>query len=421
MTEEQIDQTTEETQAPVDAQIDSLDTERTGRRMSVRESLQKSFKDAHQAEEKAERARDKESGQFTKEKKAKEAQPVEEAKRPVDQVREAASGGDGGAEPAAEPAVAAEEAPAEEAPAKPEAPAPAAWAKDAKAKWADLPPEVQAAVAKREQDVQKGVDSLKAQYADLDAAIAPHAEVIKKFGHNPSTAVRQMFAWFQALDQHPAQAFPQLLQQFNQKPEDLFPALRAQTPPADPAAPAGAPDAAGNPDWAAYEKQNNERWNAYREALNRHVAQMIQQNLKPLQDSLQERQQADANVALGAWAKDKPYFEDVRQQMSQLVGTGIVPLKDGQVDLDGAYNAAIRMNPDVWEKIQGEENAKRVAAAKAAEAAKVKAAADAVAKAKAASSSLAPTSPTTANLQAKPKKGKSVRESLLDSIAEHRS
>ena len=119
------------------------------------------------------------------------------------------------------------------------------------------------------------------------------------------------------------------------------------------------------------------------------------------------------------WAKDKPHFEKVRVLMSQLIASGAVPLKEGRVDLDGAYDAAIYANPEVRGTVQAEQ-AKAAAAATAAAAAKEKAAQQAAAdKARKTSVSLSPSAPGQPVVGKNKKSGKSVRESLMQAIEEH--
>ena len=92
--------------------------------------------------------------------------------------------------------------------------APEGWSAEAKATWAELPPEVQAAVAKREVDTAKGVEALKAKYGELDQVLQPRMDVIRRHGHTPAQAVNQLFAWFEALSGNPLVAFPALANSF---------------------------------------------------------------------------------------------------------------------------------------------------------------------------------------------------------------
>lgn len=376
-----------------------------GEKLTIRESLERGFEDARKAGGARERAED---GKF----KGKGAKP----QRAAEEMRAAAAPAEGEAPAAGEAAAPAE---GEAAPAEGAAPvteAPTAWTKEAKAAWAELPPAVQAAVTKREADVQKGVDELKAKYSDLDTALAPHLQIIRQHGHTPGQAVQQMFAWFQALNANPKQAFPALLQSFKQKPEDIFGAPAAAAAPAEAAKPAAGeqPAAAVSPEVQAYidgiKKELGE------------LKQTFGQEIGGLRNSVMSQQERDTQNVLSMWSKDKPHFEAVRSEMARLIQSGAVPLKDGKVDLDGAYEKAIRLNDEIWTATQAQkaaaEEAKRVAAGEA----KKKAEAEAAEKAKRAAVSLTPAAPGAPGAAgAKVKKGKSVRESLMEAIDEARA
>ncbi len=148
-----------------------------------------------------------------------------------------------------------------------------------------------------------------------------------------------------------------------------------------------------------------------------------------LQNTFMSQQQQKTQEILANWSRDKPHYEKVRAVMSDLLqpnettGRSVIPLKDGAVDLDSAYLAAVKLVPEVWEAEQASAKAAEEAKVKAAAEAKKKADAEAAEKAKRASASLTPGAPGTGSSAggAKPKKGKSVKESLMDSIEELRA
>ena len=141
------------------------------------------------------------------------------------------------------------------------------------------------------------------------------------------------------------------------------------------------------------------------------------QKIGAVESTFQQQSEAKTQEVLMNWAKDKPHFEKVRVLMSQLIASGAVPLKDGRVDLDGAYDAAIYANPEVRGALQADQ-AKAAQAATVAAAAKEKAAQQAAAdKARKSNVSLAPSAPGQP-VAPKAKKGRSVRESLKDAMEE---
>jgi hypothetical protein len=257
---------------------------------------------------------------------------------------------------AAEGAEAAPEAEAEAAPPQPTVAAPEGFSKEAKAEWAKTPPAVQAAVAKREADMAKGVEELKGKYKDIDTALQPHVEAIRRTGHSPAEAVSQLFAWFQALSGNPVAAFPALAKSFNM---DLGAILQAAQSQQQPQPQQGQQPAGDVP--PAMQKYINDM----QQELGL-LKQQFGQELTGLKSTFQQQSEAKTQEILTNWSKDKPHFEAVRGLMAQFIQSGAVPLKNGQVDLDGAYDMAIYASPDVRTQVltAQQEAAKKAAAAK---------------------------------------------------------
>jgi hypothetical protein len=143
----------------------------------------------------------------------------------------------------------------------------------------------------------------------------------------------------------------------------------------------------------------------------RPLIEYVDQKLGTFQQHVNSQQQQQVNDVLAKWPADKPHYERVRRMMGQLIQTGVVPLKDGSVDLDGAYEVAVRMDPELHNQIISE----RVAGDR-------RALSERAQKAKRAGVSMAPSSPGAgaSAAAAKRPKGRSVRESLYDAIDEHR-
>ena len=291
----------------------------------------------------------------------------------------------------------------------PETTPPEAFSKEAKAEWAKVPPTVQAAILKRETDTTKGVEELKNKYKDIDTALSPHMEAIRKHGHTQGQAISQLFGWFQALAGNPDVAFPALAKSFNYDLAKFAPKPAATPDPAATAAAAGTQPAGT----VSPEVQK------YIDAVKAEVEQLKQafgQELTGLKGTFQQQNEAKTNEILMSWAKDKPHFEAVRALMAQLIQSGAVPLKEGQVDLDGAYDRAIWANPEVRTLIQAEQLAAAEKERKAKADAALKKQQEEVTKARKAGVSVGGTAPgeggiTTAT--GKRGKGHSVRESSM--------
>jgi hypothetical protein len=301
-------------------------------------------------------------------------------------------------------------------PQEPETKAPEGWAKEAKAEWANLPPAVQAAVVKRETDMAKGVDDLKKKYSEIDQALQPRMDVIRRHGHTPAQAVNQLFAWFEALSANPIVAFPALAQSFRFDLKNIPGLAQAQQQPA-----------ATQPQEPAKETKPEDipvGVQTYVKGLEQKIAELQQgftQQLGQLSSSFQQQSQAKTEEILANWAKDKPHFEDVRRTMAQLIASQTVPpLPNGAADLDRAYDMALWALPEVRAKILEEQRKAEADKAAAKVAAEKKAQQEQADKARRAAGSLsvgAPGSPAQPTGKAKGK-SKSVRESIMEARAE---
>lgn len=377
-------------------------------RSDIRKSLEKGFDDQRKAQEKQEKAqdrvRDRTTGQYTSRPRQEAAaeQEAEDAEQPAEQ--------------------AAEGQEAEEA-AAPDTSAPEAWTRDAKDQWGKLPPAVQAAVTKREADVANGIKQLQEKYREIDAAIAPRLETLKRTGHAPAQAINQLFLWFEALTAdserlkkgQPAQAFPALAQSFGIDLSQLVPgqAAQGQQAPQQPAAQTGPGAAQGAqaapseiPSW--FQEQMAQLQNA------------LGQRFGSFEQALAAQNQAKTQEVLGVWAKDKPYYEDVRVMMAHLLQSGAVPpMPNGNADLDKAYDMALYALPEVRARVLADQQKAAEAARKQKEAAEKKAQQEQADKARRAAVALGPSAPGMEGQAPRSgKKGKSVRESLAEAMQE---
>lgn len=304
----------------------------------------------------------------------------------------------------AAPAEGAEAAPAEGvAPEATEAPAvaaPEAFSKEAKAEWDKTPPAVQAAITKREADVARGVAELRNRYSDIDQALAPHLDAIRAHGKTPASAVAHLFTWFQAMAANPREAFPALLQSFGYTPDAIF--GQQQEPAGEQPAGELAP---------AVQKYIGNLENKISE-----LQQAFSSEIGTLKGTFAEQTQAKTNEMLESWSQNKPHFQEVRGAMANLLAAGVIPLKDGKVDLDAAYESAVYSVPEIRQKVLAAQAKTQQDAIAAKAAAERKAQQDQADKARKTAVSLnggAPGVPGQAG--AKPGgKRKSVRESILE-------
>ena len=302
--------------------------------------------------------------------------------------------------------------------------APEAWAKEAKAAWAQVPPAAQAAILKREQDVTVGIEGLKKNYKELDDALKPYEGAIQQHKTTRGAAVKQLFDWMLALTDE-AKAL-----QAGQPPKGVFAAL-AQSYGIDPVRllahmvqnPAQRQQQNGQQQQPGGQTQLDPQIKAYLDAQ----LAPLGQHMNGLYQTVQQQSIAKTNEMLAMWAKDKPFYNDVRVTMARLMTPGangeppLVPAReDGNADLDTAYERACNMDPNVRGKMQeatkaaaDKAAADKVATEKAAQRTKLEAA-------RKASGSIPISAPGMPgdDKQKGQKRGKTVRESLSAAIKE---
>lgn len=328
--------------------------------------------------------------------------------------------------------------------------APTSWAKDAKDIWDDVPERARAEIAKREKDMERGVKSLKDKYKEIDDAIAPYDKVISEFGKTRGQAVSQLFSWFDALAKNPDDAFPALINSYKYDPRKIIQTYFPQA-------------VAEYNQMRQYIAQQQQRQNGQvqngqvpnGQAQNGQVqnGQVQQQQpvvhpqvaayIKKLEDRLgglesqvgqqftglaqhfEAQNAAKTQEMLDQWASNKPHFQSVRQMMGHLLtpdpntGVAAIPLRDGRVDLDAAYEAAIYAMPEVRAQILSEQQAQAEAARKAKAEAALKVQQDKAAAARRASGSITTSAPgAEIGRKTSPSKGLSVRESLQQAMKE---
>jgi hypothetical protein len=251
--------------------------------------------------------------------------------------------------------------------------------------------------------MQEGVEQLKNRYADMernyrdiDTALAPHRNVIRSFGHSDAQSISQLFAWFDALSKRPDESFPVLLKSFNYDPRRLVHLMGG----------------------AQQQQQAQPQQDQWRQG----VEQELLQQRAWMQHQHQQNENAmrlQTEDTLARWAADKPFFNEpgIRRRMGLLLqpdinGNSVVPLKNGQVDLDEAYRLSCLADSNVAAKMDAQRQA-----------AERKAAKEVADRARRSSMSLSPSSPGrgSGSPSNKPTKGKSVRESLIESIESART
>jgi hypothetical protein len=305
-------------------------------------------------------------------------------------------------EPAAKAAPDASTSPGQQATSEPAkvapqgaAAAPASLSKDTRAIWDTLPEVVRNDIIKRESDTQRGVEQLKQRYQTIDEALAPYRPLLQQVGKTEGDAVKQLFAWHQALaGPNKAQAFQALARSHGFDLSTLAPASQTSQQQQDP----------------------NDPRVQLQQALHGTVSP-LDQRLSALEQQLVRREQAQLQDEIGSFSKDKPHFDRVRYAMGQMMASGYA------TSLQDAYDKAVWADPEMRTELLSAEQAKREAEAQAAQQAQAAKAAQAEADRKAkereamekARRAMSPRSSSPMG-SAVPKAsgGKSIRESLAE-------
>ena len=82
--------------------------------------------------------------------------------------------------------------------------------------------------------------------------------------------------------------------------------------------------------------------------------------IQGIKSQFQQQKEAAAVQYVNNWAADKPHFNAVRNHMFALLQSGVIPLKNGQLDLDEAYSQAVYANPSIRDLVKQEQEAKAI-------------------------------------------------------------
>lgn len=291
--------------------------------------------------------------------------------------------------------------------------------KDIRAKWDTYDADTQAYLSKvvKENLDTKASEGRRAHMRDVEQVLNPYLPAIQQNGVTPAQLVKRLLEYSDLLasPQYKYQAIQHLAHNFGID-LTLF----------------GSQEEGQGQQQKTQQTQEIQNTQLYAPELERKVDYLVdklnQQEIsqRTVQQSANDRAAADY---VNQWAgfnpttneyTNKPYFPYIRQTMFQLLSSGAVPIVDGQIDLDGAYEAACNINPEIRELIEEDrQNALRAEAAKRQQQQQ-----QALQKAKLAGSSIRPGAPApiNRNINTKTINGKplSVRDSIRQAVQEHR-
>jgi len=255
-------------------------------------------------------------------------------------------------------------------------PRPSSWKKDYEEHWGKLDPTLQDYIQQREADYAKGVSTYKNQW---DMA-APLVETIKQFEplmNEYNIGPKEWISRLGTADLTLSRGTPeQKLQMFAQLANDYgvnLGQLTGQT---------------------GYDPQ----FSQLAQELNQ-----IKNQWTSFQSSQEQLEQAQLQNEISSFKDDKPYFEEVRETMAGLLQSGMAN------DLQSAYDKAIRLNDDVFQKVNATQAQKSEAAQR-----------EKVAQAKAKVLSPKSTTPT-ASMSSGGKSASSARDAIMQAFDQHSS
>lgn len=267
------------------------------------------------------------------------------------------AGGDdaGGASPAA-PSAPAAASPTPAAPATTAQAAPRQWRKEAAGLWEQLPPLVREEVAKREEDMFRGIESYKTD-ANLGKTfrevIQPYTQTMQQYGVQPERLVGNLLNAHYTL----AMGKPeQKMELFRQLAADYGVDL----------AQAGATQGFIDPTVSQLQQEVRR--------LHSQLSGFSQQQLGAIREQANAQLDAFEAATDAAGAQLHPYFNEVAAETAAFLSSGVAS------SLEDAYNRAVWANPVTRAKLQeraetaatdkarkeAEERAAKLAAAKAA-------------------------------------------------------
>jgi prefoldin subunit 5 len=188
-------------------------------------------------------------------------------------------------------------------------PAPKSWAKETHELWTKLPPEAQNQVLKREQEMLSGLEQYKEHFSlgkTLNEVIAPYKPTLEAQGIDTPKAVGTLLAAHARLTQGSPE---QRLHAYQELGRNLG-LVQGQTDPA---------------------------LKAYEQRIER-----LESTLTQSQRAQFQAAQTKVSNEVAAFAKDKPYFDEVADDIIVYLGAGH-PLED-------AYDKAVYANPVTRQK-----------------------------------------------------------------------
>jgi len=202
-------------------------------------------------------------------------------------------------------------------------PRPSSWKKDYEESWGKLDPTLQDYISQRESDFAKGVSTYKAQWDQAQpilSSIEKFAPVLQQNGVDPAQWINSLGTAHQTLVfGNPDQKLQMFAQLANDYGVDLNGLLGGG-------------------------QQASPQFSMIAQELSQ-----IKNQWQQFQSQQEQMEQTQLKGEIESFSKDKPYFDDVRETMAGLLQNNMA------TDLNTAYDKAIRLHDDIWQKVQSEQ------------------------------------------------------------------
>jgi hypothetical protein len=225
---------------------------------------------------------------------------------------------------------------------------PQSWSPESDALWKQLPPDAQELIAKRESESQQQISRMGndlATFKPLGELLGQHRAMFERNGLDAVNGVKTLLEAQQMLEMDPVGGLAAIAGRFGLNRVQLAQALTGRqvtgedgknSGPIDPAMLQIQSEVTGLKQQLAEAKREQLTWREQQERA--------------------AQQQTDHEVA--KWAEGKPYFDEARTMMGNLI---MAAANQGQVlSLDDAYDQAVHALPALRAKVQAEAKAKDV-------------------------------------------------------------
>lgn len=193
--------------------------------------------------------------------------------------------------------------------------APAGWPADAKAEWSKLTPAIQAAVIKRESEINEGGRRWSEEKRRYEETLTPVRAIAKRYGVDERESIQRLATAAEFMDRDPVNGLRWMARSYGLDLKQLADATVQTAPRVDPA------------------------------------FQALHQELNQLKQTFNAREQEEVSAEISRFAKDRPHFAEVRTTMGRLMETGEAE------SMEDAYEKACWALQPVREKLLAEREA----------------------------------------------------------------